>query len=504
MMKCCMLHGFLASATLSIVCPTVFAEFVRPQKPGDPLIYGVRNGIFVALHPSSLDARPQGGPRGLVRVGYEANGRRYLINFIAVKPIVASTPGFSELEKGSDGSPGRRFWVGDGLRDGGIGETGNVCGSVEQTPAGDVLSFVIHVETYANGARPVVEISLFENAPDRIRLRSFSGPGGAPMEQCVLSATMGNQSRCRWLWLRTSAIYAPDVYRDYAGTDFVEKGQYGLAYLHQTRAEDVVAAITPDEFEPREVWPLPGGRWHHEGKWMSQFWLKRRGQYNRSLQCHVNGRRVYWAGNVPIPGGTAFENFDFQEDFVPGQEVWFGYTSESPAKLFAFPYDVSPSRVNGRRKLSKEETAVERKGAETQRSLVNGNFVAGLNGWRLRGGARLFRRFGGAGGMGLTTFGENGDADTGRISQCFQVPIDADELRFNLSGGSDARRTYVALWHGAKLWRWMTARNDNTPFQVRWDVSSLRGEAVTLEVVDESINPWGFIGVQEFAIGSRK
>ena len=93
-MKYCALHGFLATAALSFVCPVAFAEFVRPEKPGDPLIYGVRNGIFVALHPSGLDGRPQGGPRGLIRVGYEENGRRYLINYIAVKPIVESTPGY--------------------------------------------------------------------------------------------------------------------------------------------------------------------------------------------------------------------------------------------------------------------------------------------------------------------------------------------------------------------------------------------------------------------------
>ena len=199
MRKYCTLHGFLATAALAFVGPMAFAEFVRPEKPGDPLIYGVRDGIFVALHPSGLDGRPEGGPRGLIRVGYEEDGRHYLINYIAVEPTVGSVPGFSELEKGGDGRPGKRFWVGDGLTDGGVGATGNVRGSVERTPAGGVLSLVVYVEPYANGARPVVEISLFEDAPDRVRLRTFSGPDGKPMRRCVLTATMGNQSRCRWL-----------------------------------------------------------------------------------------------------------------------------------------------------------------------------------------------------------------------------------------------------------------------------------------------------------------
>src|SRR5262245_22138170 len=85
------------------------AEFVRPQKADDPLIYGVKNGILVAVHPFGLDRRQQGGPRGLIRVGYEEDGRHYLLNYIAVEPVVGPAQGFSELEKGGDGKPGKRF-----------------------------------------------------------------------------------------------------------------------------------------------------------------------------------------------------------------------------------------------------------------------------------------------------------------------------------------------------------------------------------------------------------
>ena len=126
----------------------------------------------------------------------------------------------------------------------------------------------------------------------------------------------------------------------------------------------------------------------------------------------------------------------------------------------------------------------------------------GFEGWKLEGGARSFRTFPRGSDVGLSTFGTNRDADTGRISQCFQVSAEAKELRFTLHGGYDARKTYVALWHGEDLWRRMTARNNNTPFQVRWDLSALRGEVVTLEIVDESTKPWGFLGVQGFAVVS--
>ena len=88
----------------------------------------------------------------------------------------------------------------------------------------------------------------------------------------------------------------------------------------------------------------------------------------------------------------------------------------------------------------------------------------------------------------------------GRVSQCFLVPAEARELRFFLHGGSDRQRLYVALWQGAEPWRRMTGRNDNTPFEVRWDVKPLRGKVVTLEVVDESTGPWGFIGAHGFRL----
>jgi hypothetical protein len=107
-------HGLVALTALSIACPVAFAEFICPEKPGDPLIYGVRIGICVAFRPSALDGRHDGGPRGLIRVGYEENGRYCLINYIAIEPIVASVPGLLELEKGG-GRSFRRFGHFDGL-----------------------------------------------------------------------------------------------------------------------------------------------------------------------------------------------------------------------------------------------------------------------------------------------------------------------------------------------------------------------------------------------------
>jgi hypothetical protein len=302
------------------------ADFIRPTNPADPLVYAVPNGIAVALHPAALDARRDGGPRGLLRVGYHDAGRFYLINYIAVEPLVGDRRGYSELEPGDDGRPGKRFLARD--------PAGRL--------AGHTLTVTFDVDPFRNGARPRVEVTLFADQPDRIRLRTTDA-GGKPMRECVLTATMGNQSRCRHLWLRDKAVFAPDLYAGYTGTDFVEKQPYPLAALHRTRTGDVVAVISPDEPEPRAVRPFPSGAWHHPGAWMGQFWLKPAAGVSDQLAVRVNGRRTYWASKSPIPGGLSFENFEFREPFRDGQEQWFGFTRASPATAFGFAYDVAPA-----------------------------------------------------------------------------------------------------------------------------------------------------------------
>ena len=156
------------------------------------------------------------------------------------------------------------------------------------------------------------------------------------------------------------------------------------------------------------------------------------------------------------------------------------------------------------RVVSPAEEVVAADAARTARPLTNGNFRAGLTGWQVEDGAKEFRLFAQGLETALTTTGRHKDADTGRLYQCFQVPADAATHRLALHGGADSQTTYVALWHGPQLDRSMSGRNDITPFQVEWDVLSLRDKIVTLEIVDKSTAGWGFIGVQGISLISDK
>ena len=166
---------------------------------------------------------------------------------------------------------------------------------------------------------------------------------------------------------------------------------------------------------------------------------------------------------------------------------------------FTNAIELDPVNWESREISSSEKTALAL-AAQTSRPLTNGDFSAGTQGWTAEGGGHSFGIWRDSIGIGFTTYGAHQDADTGRLYQCFKVPDDATALKFLLQGGSDEKRIYVALWRQDRVWKYATARNDNTHFAVEWDLTPLRGEVVTLEIVDHTRVGYGFIGVRDFAI----
>ncbi|MGQ9737004.1 MAG: hypothetical protein ACUVRT_03675 [Armatimonadota bacterium] len=54
---------------------------------------------------------------------------------------------------------------------------------------------------------------------------------------------------------------------------------------------------------------------------------------DKDLQVRVNARRVYWASQVEIPHGIAYENFDLVERFHSNCPFCFGITRNPPNAL---------------------------------------------------------------------------------------------------------------------------------------------------------------------------
>ena len=310
--------------------------WIRPGAQDPQPVWGIHGGIQVSLWPVSVEGTGKGGPRGLLRIGYPVlNGGkdRGLVNFIAVEPIVTGHRGYSELEQSAwDGQPGREFWTGDKADADAVPDAG----TIHYADGAERLSVRVHTERFANGAQPVVDMEFRADRPGEVRFTVSSAPGSALMNNCVLTATMGNYARLRHLWLRDRFITAQQLWPSLTGNGFSPDAFFTHQRFSRLPGGDLVVCATSDEADPHSVPPDPvAPGWAYRGSFpLTQYLRKPVDQgYNDGLKVRVNGRRVYWASHNPIPGGAAYENFDLIEPFCEGQVFVFGLTRRSPADV---------------------------------------------------------------------------------------------------------------------------------------------------------------------------
>lgn len=312
--------------------------WVRPSHPGDPLVWGRRDGVVFGLD-SVGGIR---GPRGLIRVGPWSDGNRQneLLNFIAVEPVIKG-PGsrfdrmaFSELEMSQldPGQRGKRMWV-----DEAHGET--VAGNLETIHAGKAiverLSVRVDVERYAaNGAHVYLVISMDSDHPNELRFQSFAESDSAPIEELTLTATMGNYERLRLLWLKDGVASSRQLFGDYLGTAFVEGGSFPLEDILRNTDGDAVVYAATDEPDPGTTPGNDTNHWPYTLPKLTQYWRIPGYDVQPDLRVRVNARHVYWASTAPVLGGVAFENFEVRQRFVPAQTSIFGISRKNPWELY--------------------------------------------------------------------------------------------------------------------------------------------------------------------------
>lgn len=298
-------------------------DWVRGGTNDLKFLWGIRGHLLFAISPTIK------GPRGLVRLLYPTlpEAKYDLINFIAVEPIVKQRRGYSELEHSQlDNLDGKRFWV----------EAQNQRGSLKDLAGGEqILEVPIFVEPFQNGACVQIIIRQSSLRPDEIALETRSLPGGAAMDFCILTATMGNKARARQLWLKDGAVTTRALYGDFQGhgqaSGFAPRKKFPLQQLITDAAGDTLASITTEEAQPNAVHPFPGtDRWYYGGFPVVQYWKKAKGTARNDLVVSVNARYTYWGTDQPLPGGAAFENFEFEEKFHPGQQFIFGIKKVGP------------------------------------------------------------------------------------------------------------------------------------------------------------------------------
>ncbi|MCX6616029.1 MAG: hypothetical protein NTZ98_08010 [Acidobacteria bacterium] len=322
-------HAAEEPARQRLGLPVTEGRWLRPAGDGPALpAWGHADGLRVGLAPIP-------GPRGLLRIyaPYLGQAEGRVINYIAVEPVSEGTKhrGYSELEKsGLDGISGKRFWSADAPADATPRDPARPSrGRIVREGEVEMLRVFVFVEPFENGARPYLQLTFRSDRPHEVGLAVFAQAKSQPMSACVLTATMGNYARLRRLHLARRTVAPSDLWPEFDGNGFAPHARFGLPDLVRTPEGHVLAAATSDEAQPDQTKTPPG--WKYQGRPATQYW--RCETPGPQLAVQVNGRKVYWGGSSPIPGGTAYENFEMFAPFSEGQEFWFGVTPETPKEL---------------------------------------------------------------------------------------------------------------------------------------------------------------------------
>lgn len=295
--------ALLVVLAISILVPArcVAAGFVE-----EPLRWGVQGGIHVALDPVSVDEDPCGDPPGLLRVGMPVRegGAYELMNYIAVEPTVNGKLDQSELLK-------LPFTAEAPVRT-----------TVDNVAAMEVT---VRPAPFPNGAHVRLVMQFREDRPGEVRFKIHQEEGSAPIQRCLLTATMGNRARVREVHLARGVITSHQVFGSYRGPDFAPTEDiHPASELQKTEAGDWIVRFTGDEPDPAATVPFGLPNWHYRGARVMQYWKKPANTPAVNLELRTNARFMYWMTDVQIPGGISFENIDLRDDFVDGEEFVYG------------------------------------------------------------------------------------------------------------------------------------------------------------------------------------
>lgn len=340
----------LGLVVCAVACAAQESTWVRPSKPGDPLIWGRRDGIVFGLQsPGGIK-----GPRGLIRIGLYPGPQAQspeLLNFVAVEPVVQGAGArfdrmaFSELEMSQldSGQRGKRMWVDRETS----ADDGTASGKLETLHAGKAiverLTVRIDVERFtANGAHVYFIASIDSDHPGELRLCGYAEADSPPIDELTVTATMGNYERLRLLWLNDRVIDSRQLFASYTGDAFVEDVDYPLGEMLRSGEGDAMVFCTSSEADPGKTPGNDAAHWVYTLPKLTQYWRVPGRDVEPNLRVRVNARRVYWASQAPVLGGVAFENFEVRERFVPGQSFIFGIARQEPWDLYHGPAKLSP------------------------------------------------------------------------------------------------------------------------------------------------------------------
>lgn len=301
-------------------------NWIQPSQnyPSIP-VWGHIDGIRVGIAPTP-------GPRGLLRIftPYLGLDEYKVFNFIAFEPIPKgyTNRGYSELEMSPlDNVRGKRFWSSnDSECTSPASPTSPASGLIETVNGKERLTVYIFSEKFENGAQTYVRLRFYENQPYEFELTAYKCEESVPLENFILSATMGNYARLRNLYLSDSVKSSLEIWPDYKDIHFTLHDVTDVNQMIKDSKGGVYFISDPNEANPKEAEYPKNTRsnWVYYGEKATQYWYKP--SPDPELKGLVNGRYTYWGGRAPITGGISFENFEFKSPFKNGDIFIFGAT----------------------------------------------------------------------------------------------------------------------------------------------------------------------------------
>ena len=325
-MLCFSAYCMLISASTS--------TWIQPCKENQyKLCWGFKDGIRIGLIPDHI--------RGLVTVHttYEGQDPDVVLNFFAIEPIPKGEQrrGFSELEESDlDNKRGKRIWSSNDdqaliPRD----EKQAASGVIDMENGVETLTLFLFVEPFRNGAKVYLKIKFYADNPSEVEVTTFSQPGSTDLENCIVTATMGNYARLRKLYLQDGVICSLQIWPNYQEHAFANHEYLSKDRMITSKKGYPYLFAAPDEKNPQDVQYVEGTaeHWKYKGSPLTQYWFCK--DPDHSLQGIVNGRFVYWASHHIIPGGISFENFEMKKQYHQGDRFVFGVSPLPPEKLIS-------------------------------------------------------------------------------------------------------------------------------------------------------------------------
>jgi hypothetical protein len=295
------------------------------------LRWGFKDGIRIGLVPEVI--------RGLITIYTPYAGQKpdEVLNFFAIEPIPKGETGrgLSELEQSDlDKKRGKRIWTSnDNKALEPRSEKQPAPGIIRVENGEETLTVYFFVERFHNQANVYVKAKFYANNPYEVELTTYKQTDSRELENCIITATMGNYARLRNLYLKDEIKSSLKIWPDY--TEHAFAPHEFIAHQQMITGKNTYPYLiaAPDEINPQQAEYAEGTakHWKYNGNPVTQYWYCK--DPDDSLQGLVNGRIVYWMSHHLIPGGIAFENFEMKKKFKDGDRFVFGVSPLTPEKF---------------------------------------------------------------------------------------------------------------------------------------------------------------------------